>query len=167
MDWLKEIYIDHGAVEGINGLLMACSKDLAKGEESARLDDVLELAHAFTELCHHAKEEKVLFPVLRSQSDIQVCRLLNEHDLGKKLIRKIKEGEKDEKIRNIVTYDALLKAHIGKENRFFKECGQKLASAEQRALSEGFARIDADTLGPGGMDSILGRITGLKAGMGR
>lgn len=164
MDWLKEMYEEHCVVLKISNLLAAYSKKLGEGrEDRGKLDEILGMSHAFTELCHHGKEEKALFPAIAKYDKELVAGLMKEHAKGKKLVEAVRDGERDEKISAISSYGALIRAHIVKENRFFNECYGKLGEGECRALSAAFRRINSAVLGKKTSSDILCRVGEMEA----
>src|SRR3989304_5908481 len=88
-----------GAVEGMAGRLSTKSTFPRKDLESA-----LTIVTEFADKCHHAKEEKTLFPVLSKASPKVGAelarRLTSDHILFRKLVGTMKEqtskGETDE-----------------------------------------------------------------------
>jgi hemerythrin-like domain-containing protein len=164
MDWLKEMYEEHCAVLKISNLLAAYSKKLGEGrEDQGKLDEILEMSHAFTELCHHGKEEKALFPAIVKHDKKLVAGLMKEHAKGKMLMQAVRDGTRDGKISAIRSYGALIRAHIVKENNFFNDCYEKLGDGECRALSAAFRRINSAVLGKGSGSDILCRVEKLEA----
>jgi hemerythrin-like domain-containing protein len=168
MDWLKEMYEEHGAVLGMLGLLDAYSKNLRAGK-GGKLDEILELADTFIERCHHGKEEKALFPLLAAGTPggrQVVDGLIRDHAEGKRLVGLIRNGTDEEKFLSIKGYDALVRAHIARENRFFREGDALLKTGEKEQIAAGFGEIDLEVLGNAGRAGVVERIRKLKAGLG-
>lgn len=118
----------------------------------------------FTDLCHHAKEEKHLFPSVQQHGlpvgSGPVAAMLAEHEEGRKLVRAINGALADAKsgttkavdaIRdNLAAYIVLLRQHIQKEDNVLFPMADKLIPIdEQHRLSEEFARIEAEEMGEG------------------
>ncbi len=164
MDWLKDMYEDHGAVLKICNLLTAYSKKLGEGKEDAgKLDEILELVHMFTERCHHGKEEKALFPVIGKRNHDLIAILVKEHAEGKRLMQIVRDGARNDKIAAIRSYGELTRAHIMKENLFFNDCHGKQGDEDRKALSLAFSRINSAALGKRSSGDVLGSIGKLGA----
>ena len=61
---------EHEVIQHLLHVLAAMAERVDRGESVARtdVDDVLEVVVKFADECHHAKEEKALFPALRRGS---------------------------------------------------------------------------------------------------
>jgi hemerythrin-like domain-containing protein len=128
------------------------------------LDTIVDFVRNFADRCHHAKEEKHLFPrmeergVPRNGGPIGV--MLQEHERGRAFIRAVADATSGAKAgdaralatasRNLLYYVGLLRAHIGKENSvLFPMADQVLTEDDQRELAEAFDRVEAEELGEG------------------
>lgn len=117
----------------------------------------LDFLRNFADGCHHAKEERELFPILESagipRDGGPIGCMLNEHEEGRALIRAI-AGHLDAAVAGDETaagevrratkgYIALLRAHIFKEdNVLFVMAEQALGPQEQELMRDAFLRSD-------------------------
>ena len=130
----------------------------------ATVKDIIDFSRNFTDGCHHSKEEKHLFVRLeekgmpKEQGPIAV--MLNEHQVGRELIRQIEtalqEYEKGKKDANdivgqsMLRYVKLLRAHIAKENNILFPMADRLLSAEdQQFLEKSFKIVEEQDIGAG------------------
>ncbi len=125
--------------------------------------DFIEFARLFTDGCHHAKEERHLFPVLRergAQASAPVAAMLQEHEGGRERVRRLEAaldataaGDADAVGRvaeNLSAYAALLRSHIAKENNVLFPLADRLMNADdQREVEAAFERVEAEETGPG------------------
>lgn len=143
------------------------AESLRVGEvHPASIEQIVEFTRGFTDGCHHAKEEQVLFPWLRqkpltpgipaSPSDM-VMVMLSEHETGRQAIRTIVENLPavaiDEQARasvaeNLALYAQLLRVHIKKENDVLFPLADRLLDEEegQRMAAE-FERVEEERAG--------------------
>ncbi|MGD1002248.1 MAG: hemerythrin domain-containing protein [Candidatus Brocadiia bacterium] len=118
----------------------------------------------FVDRCHHAKEERHLFPALerhgvpREGGPIGV--MLSEHDAGRGQVRAIaaalpglKAGRRDAAAAAadaLLAYAALLRAHIEKEEGvLFAIADRLLTPKECRDMVKAFDRVEAEEIGEG------------------
>lgn len=126
------------------------------------LELIVELIRKFADGFHHAKEEKLLFPLMITKgfSDQQgpVALMLSEHELGRmytgeiaKNIEIIKQGNSTVLTKiysNMQSYISLLRNHIAKENNvLFRMADQVLNAEEQQNLLVQFAEAE-ETVDP-------------------
>ena len=126
--------------------------------------EMVDLFRNFVDRCHHAKEERHLFPrmqergIPREGGPIEV--MLHEHDLGRAHVRAMAEAlpqaaEGDAEAAATVAehlggYAELLRAHIDKENTILFVIADQVLTAEyQRELEEAFERLEAEEIGAG------------------
>jgi len=129
-----------------------------------RVEKMVDFSKNFTDRCHHAKEEKYLFPKLQQRgmpsSSGPVAVMLAEHEMGRKLIRAIadllpgaKRGDPDSvtAVRdNLKAYGELLRGHIHKENNvLFPMADRILSEEDQKELAAGFEKVEAEEMGEG------------------
>jgi hemerythrin-like domain-containing protein len=131
--------------------------------DDAAVRDFIEFARFFTDGCHHAKEERLLFPRLRERgaaASAPVAAMLQEHEGGRERVRRLEAaldaaaaGDADAVARvaeNLSAYAALLRAHIAKENNvLFPLADRLLTDDDQRDLDAAFELVEADETGPG------------------
>lgn len=127
-----------------------------------RVAMMVEFTRNFTDGCHHAKEEKLLFPVLEERdrgAAGQVSVLLSEHDAGREAVRGIADNlplaahdpaAAAAVAENLKLYAFLLRLHINKEDTvLFPLADQLLSDQEMELLGEDFARVEVEETGPG------------------
>jgi hemerythrin-like domain-containing protein len=119
---------------------------------------MVEFTRGFTDGCHHAKEEKVLFPLLEQRSPQAggpVSVMLSEHMAGRQAVGAIADGLPQARdsdaaraavAANLALYAELLRLHINKENAvLFPLAERTLGGDDKRRLAEGFDRVEAET----------------------
>ncbi|MEW5955035.1 MAG: hemerythrin domain-containing protein [Candidatus Micrarchaeota archaeon] len=152
MDWLDVMNEEHAVVLKLVAALRAYSRKLGAPQAvpDGALDEILFLTTNFSDKCHHAKEETVLFPLLRKKSlkDSKIIDvLLAEHEQGRAFVRAIKAGDKV--VENASGYCDLIPKHIAKENALFNEAQGLLSGEEKSGLFEGFEEIEERETGGG------------------
>ena len=166
IDPINELKDEHQAVKVTLTILGEVALRLSRGQavDLAHLDQLLEFLTTFVDKCHHGKEEDLLFPELekagvpREGGPIGV--MFKEHDLGRSYIKGLQEGltrlkAGDPKaagvvVENIEKYSDLLIQHINKEDHILYPMAERSFSpAQNQALLEGFAEIEAQRVGAG------------------
>lgn len=145
---------EHRVIERV---LDAMERQLARPVDANFFRDAIDFLRNFADGCHHAKEEKELFPVLESagipREDGPIGCMLDEHEMGRALIRKIESNldaggrgdlEAISTLRNAVrAYIGLLRQHIFKEdNVLFVMADRALGPEEQELMRGAFERAD-------------------------
>ncbi len=125
---------------------------------------IIDFIRTFTDKCHHAKEEKHLFPALEKagmpHNDGPIAVMLREHELGRsyaggmdEALGRMKSGDGSHAktfAENARGYIQLLINHIDKEEHvLFVMADQLLNPAAQAELAEGFERIEREETGAG------------------
>ncbi|MEZ8221428.1 Hemerythrin-like domain-containing protein, partial [Candidatus Fervidibacteria bacterium JGI MDM2 JNZ-1-D12] len=123
---------------------------------------LLDFFRVFADLCHHGKEEGLLFSELEAKGIPKeggpIGVMLHEHDEGRNLQRQMREAVSDlsnEANRQKFTaaardYIALLRQHIWKEdNVLFKMAEQVLTEVDDKELAERFERYEREHIGEG------------------
>ena len=117
-----------------------------------------EFLRNFADRCHHGKEEDLLFPAMveRGVPDAggPIGVMKSEHVEGRALVTKLAEaiqrGESRAAAAAANEFAALLKDHIAKENGVLFPMGKQiLEPAIVERLVAGFARAEAEIMGPG------------------
>jgi len=151
-------------------------KDIAVKPEL--LSGLLEFFRVFADRCHHGKEEDCLFPLLEKKGlphdGGPIGVMLHEHGEGRELIRNM--GEASEAVTSgrrdgcsrwadaALSYTALLRAHIAKENDvLFVMADRLLSGPEQAGLLEAFEKVEIDKLGAGTHERLHGLMGELHA----
>src|SRR3990170_4752571 len=132
--------------------------------ELKALSDIVDFLRNFADGCHHAKEEKLLFPALNqkgmSLESGPVAVMLHEHDNGRGYIRGMVNGmekfkaepikAKKEILENARHYIDLLRQHIFKEdNILFPMADSLIDSMEQKKMLADFERTEKEEIGEG------------------
>jgi hemerythrin-like domain-containing protein len=128
--------------------------------DADRVARIADFFSGFADACHHAKEEKLLFPRLEERGAIDrgcpIPRLVEEHELGRAHVRAIRAalvgaaaGERAETAAvadHLAEYAAMLREHIRRENEILFPCADRhLTAADQAELSEGFEGVEEET----------------------
>jgi len=164
---------EHRVIEQVLDCLDAIS-DSAMGLE--RLDcvdanKVIDFLFEFADGCHHAKEERVLFPALEaigfsaSQGPTAIMRM--EHEHGRSLLAQMREAvlEAEAGLPNGPTvfayaagrYLELLRMHIRKEdNCLFPAADEALSGTAQRTLTEQCEYVEEHEVGENKHEYYLG-----------
>jgi hemerythrin-like domain-containing protein len=120
------------------------------------LPSAIEFVRGFADGCHHAKEERLLFPLMKEHGVPEqggpIGVMLHEHETGREYIRLLEQGvEQDDRsqiIEALRGYVSLLREHIAKENDvLFAIADQVLDADEQERLAAEFERIDQEQFG--------------------
>ncbi len=157
---------EHKAVLLSLGILEEAGRALASGSADAAqdLEQLLDFFRGFVDHCHHSKEEQILFPELVKRGVPQeggpIGVMLSEHEAGREHVRRIQAllqasqrgeaGAADQVLATILSYRALLEAHIGKEDRvLFPMADRLLDSHRSEELVQEFDRIELEHVGQG------------------
>ncbi len=137
--------------------------------DAARVADMVDFTKNFTDGCHHAKEEHVLFPLMEKTQTAAggpVSVMLSEHDAGREYVRGIVEALPDvatsatartQVADNLAGYAYLLRLHINKENAvLFPMADRILSDEDQACLAAEFERIEREETAGGGHERYLG-----------
>ncbi len=171
-DILRE---EHEVIEHLLHVLGAMAKRVDHGEAVARtdVDGALEVVVNFADKCHHAKEEKALFPALRRASPKEgaelVHRLEGDHAAGRHLVAALRSEvpaveSGDAKARaqfakDARSYVALLTQHIDAETKLLLPLiDRSLSPKERTALAVEFDRIEREETGAGVHEKYEGTI---------
>ena len=126
--------------------------------DTAFLDSAADFIHTYADLCHHGKEEHILFALLASRElepDLasEMADLIQDHVLGRKMTRGLVDanrryatGDKEavaeiqSAIQSLVDFYPV---HIAKEDKhFFKPALQQLTADERDQLLLDFDEFD-------------------------
>ena len=142
---------------------------LTVSTELSHIEMAVSLIKNYADGFHHAKEEKLLFPMLVtkgfSNDQGPVAVMLHDHVEGRLFVKEmtetiatIKQGESSAFTRlyeNMQGYIDLLRAHISKENNvLFRMADEALTPEEQLALLTGFAAVEASDIGSAQLDNL-------------
>ncbi len=143
----------------------ACAK-LESGEpaNTEHLAGMIDFIRNFADKCHHAKEEKLLFPALEavgiSRENGPIGVMLAEHIAGRNFVKgmdrsleEMKRGNdaaSEQFVADAREYVRLLDGHIMKENNvLFAMADERLSASRQQDLAEGFDRVEREEIGAG------------------
>ena len=176
---IDELLHEHRAVETMLEVLDRLCGKLAEGgkKELNDLKSILEFLEVFVDKCHHAKEEKELFPALRESGrrkwEGEIEELLADHEKGSALVHELKaslgsvpssmnaaHAATTAKARE---YIALLNEHIENEEKLFQAADKLLSQSRQQELKTRFDKIEAERIGPGRHEQFHRLIDSLKA----
>ena len=131
------------------------------GEKVAK---IVEFLRIFVDKCHHAKEERKLFPKLQERgmpgNTGPIAVMLHEHALGRAAVAAIADaldsftgGDADAApllAAHLLDYVRLLREHIAKENDILFVMAERMLTPEDReGLDKAFAAIEAEEIGAG------------------
>lgn len=167
MNAIEELKKEHEAVRFTLNILEKIGLQIAESNQISaheHLDQLFEFFTTFVDLCHHGKEEELLFPALEkvgiSREGGPIGVMLNEHQQGRDLVKKMK-GLKDRILNgdssavaslneSIAAYTKLLNFHIDKENNvLFPMAVRNLSEGRIQELKEGFDKIEIEKIGVG------------------
>jgi len=129
-----------------------------------KIDQMVDFFKNFVDRCHHAKEERHLFPALQakgfSAESGPVAVMLHEHELGRAAVKAIagllpgaRSGDRAAAgalAKALLAYVELLRNHIYKEdNVLFPMADQVLPADEQTQLAGLFDKVEEEEIGPG------------------
>ena len=129
-----------------------------------KVEQMVDFFKNFVDRCHHAKEEKHLFPALAAKGFAPgsgpVGVMLHEHEQGRAAVRAIaaalpgaRAGDRKAALDladALLGYAELLRAHIYKEdNVLFPMADQVLPAQEQARLAGAFDEVEQQEIGPG------------------
>ncbi|HLA46787.1 MAG TPA: hemerythrin domain-containing protein [Thermoplasmata archaeon] len=157
---------EHVVIEHLLHVLdgMAEHVDLDNPVPERDIGTALEVVENFADKCHHAKEERILFPALSRHSAhegaLLARRLHGDHEAARKLVRDLREltpkiGAKDDRVRRefsrkVRTYTTLLREHISQETeRLLPLIDEAIPAEERRELAEAFERVEQEEMGAG------------------
>ena len=125
---------------------------------------ILEVAVNFADKCHHAKEEKALFPLLERHSPeegkLLAHRLHGDHEAFRHLMGQMREAVPKVAAgdsaatsmfaKNVRTYTSLLREHIAQETeKLLPLMDRAIPPADSERLAEEFERIENEEVGAG------------------
>ena len=156
---------------------MAGSVDRGARVPMADVEGVIDFFRSFTDGCHHAKEEKALFPAMEAAGMPHhvgpVAVMLHEHELGRGYMRAMAESlgalESSAEARRrfvdaVCGYETLLTEHINKENNvLFSMADQMLSADKKREIADAFERHEREELGDGRHEYFHGIVKDLAA----
>lgn len=157
---------EHRAIEEMLNVVEAAANRLAAGQDVPRdlFSQAADFFRNFTDACHHAKEEGLLFPLMESHGMPRdggpIAVMLMEHEEGRGYVRGMARAAEQYAggdaaavqalVKNVRHYVGLLRQHIMKEDSvLYNMADSLLSSVEQDDLVEQFERMEAERIGPG------------------
>jgi len=166
----QQLRDEHEGIKVMLNILEQIGRDLEMDGplNGEHVEGILEFLTIFVDKCHHAKEEELLFPVLVAAGvprEGHIALLLEEHERGRSYVQAIRDAytawsggvtPSAQAIRqNALTYIALLREHIEKENNvLFVMADSILSEITQDELLEGFEKIEEERIGVGKHESF-------------
>ncbi len=162
-DILKE---EHELILVMLQIIDAACARMEEGEKlnPDHLAEMVDFIRNFADRCHHAKEEKLLFPALRQtgigQENGPIGVMIAEHEEGRFFAKGMGEALAELKAGDSVAagkfiadaggYVKLLDGHIMKENKIlFRMADERLTDKQQKELLEEFDRVEREEIGTG------------------
>jgi len=120
-------------------------------------EEALDFFRHFADGCHHAKEENLLFPLLRERgmppNGGPIAVMLAEHDEGRAYLKAVRDqldaaaagshAAREEVWRHLGAYIQLLRHHINKEDNVLFRMAQMLLEPDDVAeLTKRFAEVE-------------------------
>jgi hemerythrin-like domain-containing protein len=160
---LKE---EHRAILLMLEVLEKICKKLKSGEkiDPEHLEKIIEFIRIFADICHHGKEEDLLFHALQEAGVAKeggpIGVMLLEHSRGRDYVKGMSEavakyklgesGVSSEIIENARGYIALLSQHIRKEDYIlYLMAEMRLSKKKQDELLEEFEKVEEEKIGKG------------------
>jgi hemerythrin-like domain-containing protein len=165
MDPLEELREEHGAIMKVFAILQGLARELEEHNPEAvdQLHRILEFMTVFIDQCHHAKEEKFLFPAMqkaRTKNSRLIEELSSEHEDGRRMIGtlgtalgRMNRGDEQgavELVNTINDYIQLFRTHIRKENGIlFPEAREILSNSDRQDMGREFEKLEEERIGKG------------------
>lgn len=155
---------EHQAIGHLLDALDGMAREAEGGRSVAQadLDAAIDAITEFADKCHHAKEEKSLFPVLRASGPAgeRLVRMLEgDHRAARKVVGLLKEDSAALAVADTARaarlahdarlYTKLLRAHIDLETRELIPMADALPAATRDEVAHAFERIEREETGAG------------------
>jgi len=174
---LQTLRDEHEIIVQALDLLDARAQRLAANEAVpiGELDALLRFLRRYADACHHAKEEKVLFPALERQGMLHdggpIGVMLHEHGVGREHVTAMASAMEEIETsatarirfaRAATELSTLLRMHIHKENNVLYMLAQRMLPARRDdELAAAAERHEADAMAPGEKDELLAALRSL------
>lgn len=152
---------EHRIVQKVVAGMAMLTDELTEGKsvKPQLLKEIVEFLRVFVDQCHHAKEDKYLFPLLEQRGvpagGCPLGALKLEHEKGRVLVRQLAESvdefagsggaAKDSLIQSLRGLVELYPGHIWKEDYLlFPLAGKVLSPADHVALSKQFEKVESE-----------------------
>lgn len=116
-------------------------------------EKVIDFIRNYADKYHHAKEENILFKEFDKVSAQAHCnpvpQMLYEHEMGRKLVKKMEEAkktnDKESLIENATGYAQLLQNHIYKEDNILYPMIEEILSKDtEKEMLKEFNKVELD-----------------------
>jgi hemerythrin-like domain-containing protein len=175
----EQLIKEHEEISLMTQILISVINNLEKGTKvnPLHLEAILDFLKNFVDKCHHAKEEKLLFPALVHKGvrdeDGPIGIMLTDHEHSKKAIGALSDAitayrlgstvSSQEIIINANSYMELLHRHLAHEkNILFKMADNKLSEGEQELLVREFDKLENTEIGSKKHEQYQKMLTELK-----
>ncbi len=183
MEPTEVLVSEHEIVEEMLGLLHLAAEQLDAGHpvDPEVFGKAIEFLRGFVDQCHHAKEERHLFPALVRKGVPEqggpVGVMLAEHEQGRAHVRAMAEAvaqpragranARQDLVKHARAYVDLLEAHIGKENGvLFPLADRMLGPSDNEELARQFDKVEAEEMGAGVHERYHKLVAEVRAGLG-
>lgn len=164
---------DHALILRAVGVLERLGSALGAGGSVDRsaLAWLVEFFRSYVDGCHHAKEERYLFPLLERRGLPReggpTGAMRHEHEVGRELLRVMAGGGDGPVAAAIGRYAALLRVHIDKEGGVLFRLAEHLVSPEEaEELLARFDGLERAVGGPGARDRLASELLRIEAATG-
>lgn len=164
MESMDVLMSEHREIErGIRILEKICVvMETGRDADANDLEGLLVFLTVFADRCHHAKEERVLFPAMQEagirREGGPIGVMLGEHAAGRAYIQEVAsaiaglknelKGAAGKMVKSARNYTTLLRNHIYKEDNMLYRMALSLISAEtDRRMCLDFKNIEMEALG--------------------
>ncbi len=154
-----ELQHDHRAIRNVMATMSALADALEDGEDASRdlLRDLTRFVDTFADHCHHDKEEKYLFPLLKKKDvpEIQAVlqKLMDDHRAGRSMAARFERsavaylshqpGGRSELAQSMRQLAALYEIHIEHEEGVLLPLMEgSLSRREQEWLRDKFSEVE-------------------------
>lgn len=153
-----ELQHDHRAIQDVMSAMSALADALDRGEDTTRelLRDLTRFVDTFADRCHHDKEEKYLFPLLKKKDlpelDAELSRLTDDHHASRAMAAEFERsavaylsnrpGSRNELGWAMRQLAAFYESHIAREERVLFPLMEDLSRGEQAWLRDKFSEIE-------------------------
>lgn len=158
---LKE---EHRMIERMLKVLTAAAQKLDRGEKVSPdiFEEIIDFIRTFADLCHHGKEEHILFPSIESRGIPReggpTGTMLVEHERGREFVKALAQaveryrgGDEEAKkaiVANARGYVDMLTQHIPKEDGILYPLTEQILEKKDHVeLLEKFEEVERTMLG--------------------
>jgi hemerythrin-like domain-containing protein len=171
MDALEDMLEEHITIGKAIVLLRDAARRLEKGGPLPQdlMPSILGILDGFADKCHHAKEERILFPIFAARgrrSSQEVYEFLGEHERSRAiagaLAEAVRANDAQAIAKNAEDYFELVSQHIRKENMIFPIWIKSLPDGARKDIEDNFRAIGLGAIGPDGEEQYREEIERLR-----